>query len=34
MDVTNPAEGVQRMSPDDARDLNVNVGDEGEKDKE
>ena len=31
--MTNPAEGVQGMSLDDARDLKVDVGDEGEEDK-
>ena len=34
MDATNPVDGVQRMSLDDARDVNVNVGDEGEEDEE
>ena len=34
MDVTNPAEGVQRMSLDDVGDLKVDVGDEREEDKE
>ena len=34
MDATNPVEGVQRLSLDDAGDLKVNVGDEGEEDKE
>ena len=34
MDATNPAEGVQRMSLDDAGDLKVDVGDEGEEDEE
>ena len=34
MDATNPAEGVQRMSLDDAGDLIVDVGDEEEEDEE
>ena len=34
MDATNPAEGVQRMSLDDAGDLKVDVEDEGEEDEE
>ena len=34
MDATNPAEDMQRMSLDDARDLEVDVGDEGEEDEE
>ena len=34
MDATNLAEGVQRMSLDDAGDLKVDVGDEGEEDEE
>ena len=34
MDATNPAEGVQRMSFDDAGDLIVDVGDEEEEDEE
>ena len=32
--MTNPAEGVQGMSHDDAGDLKVDVGDEGEEDEE
>ena len=34
MDATNPAEGVQGMSLDDAGDLKVDVGNEGEEDEE
>ena len=34
MDATNPTEGVQRMSLDDAGDLIVDVGDEEEEDEE
>ena len=34
MDATNPAEGVHRMSLDDAGDLIVDVGDEEEEDEE
>ena len=34
MDASNPAKGVQRISRDDGGDLNVDVGDEGEEDKE
>ena len=34
IDATNPAEGVQRMSLDDAGDLKVDVGDEREEDEE
>ena len=33
MDATNPAKGVQWLSPDDAGDLKVDVGDEGEEDE-
>ena len=34
MDATNPAKGVQRMSLDDAGDLKMDVGDDGEEDEE